>query len=313
MGLLEGISNMQKDGLGKQDSLNAAVESLKSRTFGSQAETSVQLTQIQSMLSGIRLDERHTRSHTTLQDLPRSALIPTFRTELKRIVIPMVEECFGHNKSRFDLQMDGIHHGIDQMAQSLGDVLKDRPTVDRHSWTQSPVQTVFESAQPEEEVRHSQGRKEREILSLDNFRPSTDCQGSQFDTWSRTWTHRLSIGILCIRVFASRIRSKDGAKSRAFGRNTSAWSEEVYNLYISLQPARMLSKGVSLTIGSRFDQSGYYFRCPEISAFAIIPSSSKIFMLAVSGDVKGLQTLFMNKLASPTDRDIDGYTVLHVR
>ena len=297
MALLEGIVNVQKDCLGKQDSLNAAVESFKSRTFGSQAETSVQLTQIQSMLSDIRLHQGHTRSQTFLQDLPRNILIPIFRTELKHIV----KECFSHNKSHFDLQLDGIHHGIDQMAQSLGHMM------------QSPVQTVFESARPEEEVRHSQGLSERENLCMDDFRPSTDCQGDHLDTWSRTWSYTLIIGLFCVRVSTSRIRSKDGAKSKAFGHSTSAWSEEVYDLFISFQPAhRMLSKGVCLTTGSRFDQRGHYFRCPEISTFAIISRDSKVFVLAVAGDAQGLQRLFAENLASPTDRDEKGLTVLHV-
>ena len=311
--MLEEISNMQKDGLGKQDSLNAAVESLKNRTFGSQAETSVQLTQIQSILSDIRLDQERTRSHTFLEDLPRSVLVPIFRTELKRIVIPVVEESLSHNKSHFDLQVDRIHHGIDQTAQSLGQILEDRPTVDRHSWMQSPVQTVFESARPEEEVRHSQGLSERENLSLDDFRPSTDCQGDHLDTWSRTWTYMSSVGTFCVRVSTSRIRSKVGAKSKAFGHSTSAWSEEVWNLFISFQPVhRMLSKGVSLTIGSRSDQCGHYFRCPEISTFAIISRDSNVFVLAVAGDAQGLKRLFAENLASPTDRNEKGHTVLHV-
>lgn len=309
MALLEGIVNVQKDCLGKQDSLNAAVESFKSRTFGSQDETSLQLTQIQSMLSDIRLHQGRTRSQTFLQDLPRSILIPIFRTKLKHIV----EECFSHNKSHFDLQVDRIHHGIDQMAQSLGHIIEDRPTVDRHSWTQSPVETVFESAQPEEEVRHSQGLDERALLSLDDFWPSTDYQGDQLDTWSRTWTYTLSIGLFCVRVSTSRIRSKDRAESTAFGHSKSAWPEKVYNLSISFQPAlRMLSKGVCLTTGSRSDQRGHYFRCPEISTFAIISLDSKVFVLAAAGDAQGLKRLFAENLASPNDRDEKGLTVLHV-
>ena len=306
MALLEGISNMQKDGLGIQTSLSTAIGDINSRVLDSQVETSAQLKQLHSMLSD-QLDRGHTQIDGSINAITKSALIPIVRAELRRIVLPAVN----HNKSHFDLQMERTRLAIDQMAQSLGHILEDRPTVDRHPRTQSPVQTVLTMARPEDEVRYSQGPPDREILSLDEFCPSTDL-GDQLDTFSRTWTYRLSIGFLSVRVYTSRTRSKDGAQSRAFGRNTSAWSEEVYNLYISFQPARILSKGVSLTTGSRSDQRGHYFRCPEISAFAIIPLSSEIFELADAGDIKGLQTLFAKKLASPTDRDINGYTALHV-
>ena len=296
---------MQRDGLGIQTSLSTTIRDISSGVLDSQVETKTQLKQLHSMLSD-RLDQGRTQIDGSIDAITKSALIPIIRAELKRIVLPAVN----YNKSHFDLQMGKTRHAIDQMAESLGHILKDRPT-DRHPRTQSPVQTVFQSARPEEEERHSQDLHECAILSLDEFRPSTDL-GDQLDTFSRTWTYRLSIGFISIRVFTSRLRSKDGAKSRAFGRNTSAWSEEVYNLHTSFQPARMSSKGVSLITGSRSDQSGHYFRCPEISAFAIIPSSSEIFKLAGLGDIKGLQTLFMKKLASPTDRGINGDTALHV-
>ena len=295
---------MQKDGLGIQTSLSTAVGDIGSRVLDSQVETSAQLKQLHSMLSD-RLDQGRTQIDGSVNAITKNVLIPIIRAELRRIVLPAVN----HNKSHFDLQMGKTRHAIDQMAQSLGHILKDRPT-DRHPRTQSPVQTVFQSARPEEE-RHSQGLNECEILSLDEFRPSTDL-GGQLDTFGRTWTYRLSIGFIRIRVFTSRIRSKDGAKSRAFGSHTSAWSEEVYNLYISFQPARILSKGVSLTTGSRYDQRGHYFRCPEISAFAIIPGQSEVFDLAIKGDILGLKRLFVENLASPTDRDEEGRTILHV-
>lgn len=299
--LLEGISNMQKDGHGIQTSLSTAIGGISSSVLDSQVETSAQLKQLHSMLSD-RLDQGCTQIDGSIKAITKNALMPIVRAELRRIVLPAVN----HNKSHFDLHMERTRHAIDQMAQSLGHILKDRPTVDRHPRPRSPVRTV-----PEEEVRHSQGLYEHEIQSLYEFQPSTDL-GEQLDTFSRTWTYMLSIGFLCVRVYTSRTRSKDGAQSRAFGRNTSAWSEEVYNLYISFQPARILSKGVSLTTGSRRDQRGHYFRCPEISTFAIIPLSSEIFRLVASGDIKGLQTLFAKKLASPTDRDLGGRTALHL-
>ena len=306
MALLEGISNMQKDGLRIQTSLSTAIGDINSRVLDSQVETTAQLKQLHSVLSD-RLDQGRTQMDGSINALTKNALIPMVRAELRRILLPAID----HNKSLFDLQMERTRHAIDQMAQSLGRILKDRPTVERHPRTQSPAHSVFQSARPEGEVSHSQGLNEREILSLDEFRSSTDL-GDQLDTFSRTWTYRLSIGFLCVRVYTSRTRSKDGAQSRAFGRNTSAWSEEVYNLYISFQPARILSKGVSLTTGSRSDQRGHYSMCPQISTFAIISDDSKIFFLAATGDIKGLQTLFVKKLASPTDRAINGHTALHV-
>lgn len=74
----------------------------------------------------------------------------------------------------------------------------------------------------------------------------------------------------------------------------------------------MLSGGMSLMAGSRSDQHGHYLMCPEISTFAIVPDDSKVFKLALDGDIQDLKRLFVAKLGSPTDRDGMGRTPLHV-
>lgn len=269
--------------------------------------------QMQSLLSNSRPDQERTLTYGFIQALSESALTSIVRAELKRVILPAVEESFSYNKSQLDLQMGRTQQAIDKMTQSLGHMLKDEPTSDRHPWTQVPAQTVFRSDWQEGEMRPGSRLDEHEIPRSGIPWPSKDCLGDQLSLWSRTWTYRWSIGFLCVRIYTSRTRSKDGATSQAFGCSTSAWSEEVYHLSISFLPAhRILSKGMSLTTGSRSDQSGYYLMCPEITTFAIVPDDSEVFSLVNEGNIEGLKRLFVGKLASPTDRRRDGSTVLLV-
>ncbi len=311
--LLEGLSNAQRDGLGVQTSINTAVENLNSRTFNFHAETTAQLTQMQSLLSELRFDQERMQTDAWIQASSKSALIPIIRVELKRIVLPPMEQSLRDNKTHFDSQMDRTRQAIDKMTQSLGHMLNDEPTSDGHSWTRVPAQTRVQSVRHEEDLCPRPGLDEFEVQLSDNFWPSKDCLGDQASFWSRTWTYRWSIGFFCVKISRSRTRSKGGATSQAFGPSTSAWSEEVYHLSITFQPVhRMLSEGIFLMAGSRSDQHGYYLMCPEISTFAIVPDDSRVLKLARNGDIQGLKKLLAAKLGSPTDRDRRGRTPLHV-
>ena len=63
---------------------------------------------------------------------------------------------------------------------------------------------------------------------------------------------------------------------------------------------------------SRQDQRGYYQICPMMTNFAIIPDSAEVFSLIMDHDITGLQGLFEERLAAPTDRDDFGLSLLHV-
>ena len=311
--LLEGLSNAQRDGLGVQTSLNTAVENLNSRTSNFHAETTAQLTQMQSLLSDLRFNQERIQTDGWIQASSKSALIPIIRAELKRIVLPPMEQSLSDNKSHFDSQMNRTRQAIDKMTQSLGHMLNDEPTSDGDPWTRVPAQTRVQSVRHEEDLCPRPGLDEYEIQLSDNFWPSKDCLGDQASFWSRTWTSNWSIGFFCLKISRSRTKSKGGATSQAFGRSTSAWSEEIYHLSVTFQPAHhILSGGISLMAGSRSDQNGYYLMCPEVSTFAIVPDNSKVLELALGGDVEGLKELFVAKLGSPTDRDRSGRTLLHV-
>ena len=307
--LLDRIFDMQRDGLGIQTSLSTAVGEISSRIFDSQVETRAQLKQMHSLLSDIRLDRERTHIDGSLKAITKSALIPIVRAELRRIVLPALS-----HKSHLDLQMDRTSHAIDGMVQSLGHTLNDEPTSDGHAWMQKPAPIVSKPCWQDEVCADS--RLDKHDISLsEKIRRRKDHQGDQPTPWNRTWTYtrRWSIGFLCVRISTSRVRRQDGATSQAFERSKSAWLEELYQLSISFQPAdRILSRGIRLALGSRFDQNGYCLRCPEISAFAIIPDDSEVFRLALCGDIQGLKRLFVENLASPTDRDGKGMTVIHV-
>ncbi len=117
--LLEGLSNAQRDALGAQTSLNTAVESLNSRTSNNHADTTAQLTQMRSLLSELRFDQEHMQTDGWIQ-ASSTALIPIIRAELKRIVLPSMEQSLSDYKSHFDSQMNRTSQAIDKMTQSLG-------------------------------------------------------------------------------------------------------------------------------------------------------------------------------------------------
>ena len=301
--LLEVTSNMQTT------ALSSAVGSISSSVLGSQVETSAQLKQVHSMLSD-RLDQGRTQIDGSIDAVTKSALIPIIRAELRRVVLPAVN----HNKSHVDLQMDRIRHAIDGIAQSLGHSLNDEITSRDHAWRHTPAPSVSNSRRHDGTCPDTSLDKNKTPLS-DYSRRSKDFPGDQPKLLNQTWTYtrKWGFGFLCVRIYASRVRRKEGAMSQAFGRSTSAWSEEVYHLSITFQPAdRILSRGIRLALGSRYDSNEYYLRCPEVSGFAIIPIDSEVFALAREGDIQGLKRLFVENFASPTDRDERGHTILHV-
>ncbi|KAM0799759.1 hypothetical protein BDR22DRAFT_279431 [Usnea florida] len=307
--LLEVTSNMQRDARGIQTALSTAIGSISSSIVGPQVETSAQLKQLHSMLSD-RLDQGRMQIDGSIEAVTKSALIPIVRAELRRIVLPAVN----HNKSHVDLHMDRIRHSIDGIAHSLGHSLTGETTSRDNAWRHTPAPSASKHRRHDGTCPDTSLDKNKTPLS-DYSRRSKDFLGDQPKLWSQTWTYtrKWSIGFLCVKVSTSRVRREDGAMSQAFGRSTSAWSEEVYHLSITFQPAdRMLSRGIRLALGSRYDSNGYYLRCPEVSAFAIIPDHSEVFALAQKGDIQGLKRLFVENLASPTDRRNDGVTVLHM-
>ena len=307
--LLEVTSNMQRDVRGIQNALGTAIGSTSSSFLGSQVETSAQLKQLHSMLSD-RLDQGRTQIDASIDAVTKSALIPIVRAELRRIVVPAVN----HNRSHVDMQMDKIRHTIDGIAQSLGHSLNDETTSRDRVWRPTPAPSASKPRRHDGTCPDTSLDKNKTPLS-DYSRRSKDFSGDQPKLWNQTWTYtrKWSFGLLCVRIYASRVRREEGAMSPAFGRSTSAWLEEVYHLSITFQPAdRILSRGIRLALGSRYDSNGYYLRCPEVSAFAIIPLHSEVFALARKGDVQGLKRLFVENLASPTDRDEKGTTILHV-
>jgi hypothetical protein len=60
-------------------------------------------------------------------------------------------------------------------------------------------------------------------------------------------------------------------------------------------------------------QNGGYSFAPTISFHAVIPNDSKVFQLVEDGDLDGLKQMLQDGLASLTDCDMDGRSLLGVR
>lgn len=51
---------------------------------------------------------------------------------------------------------------------------------------------------------------------------------------------------------------------------------------------------------------------PTLSSFAIVPDDSPVFKFAAEGDFHGLQSLFRDRLASPSDQTTNGQDIFQV-
>jgi hypothetical protein len=60
-------------------------------------------------------------------------------------------------------------------------------------------------------------------------------------------------------------------------------------------------------------QNGAYSFAPTISFHAVIPNDSKVFQLIEDGDLDGLKQMLQDGLASLTDCDTNGRSLLGVR
>ena len=139
--------------------------------------------------------------------------------------------------------------------------------------------------------------------------------GSWSRSWSRSWIFRWRIGVLTVTISAHQSRPRLRPRNcRAFKIMKPSSARYTYRVSLGFRPAPSLRvrRGLSLVCESQQDQRGYYQICPMISTFAIVPSDSEVFSCVVHGDIPGLQYLFEARLAAPTDRNTDGYSLLHV-
>ena len=299
-----------------QDSSNKAVENLSTMISNGRSETEDHFTDMNSMLSNIQqLLQERTRAETSFRASSNTAVPQFFRAELRRILLPMMEQHFMTLKSSCDMHHAKILEAINSMAQDQGHSLHEELMQDKGSSAPGATKRSLQSGSrdtayaplghwvDDEEARLNTTM--RHVSSSVDLLSSFRCQ---------TWIVRWGIGVLYVKMSTTRTRREMGAESWAFGDSTSAWADYIYHISVTFQPTRtcISSKGMTLLTGSRSDQSYHSIISPQISTFAVVPDDSDAIKLVRENDIEGLQRLFRNGLTSPSDRRIDGTTLLHV-
>jgi hypothetical protein len=86
-----------------------------------------------------------------------------------------------------------------------------------------------------------------------------------------------------------------------------------FEIQVVFRPAQaLLKRGFHFTYFQQTDCRGYPVVSPTLSSFAIVPNDSPVFKFAAEGDLHGLQSLFRDRLASPSDQTTYGKDLFQV-
>ncbi|KAL9019150.1 MAG: hypothetical protein Q9185_003581 [Variospora sp. 1 TL-2023] len=260
--------------------------------------------------SQLHIDHSQVQSSTVLAAPTEDVLVRIFRAEVRRVVMPTVQQCFNTFKANSHNQVDEIKRIIDEMAQQLGSKLG-KTELESNLSSCDPLPKVYN----EPTHLHQDQANLAASCNLDISAPSfakrqNNFHGRHTRQWSRSWTFRWTIGALWVNIMS--ITSRKTSPEFRIGEFPSP--QKTYRLIIEFQPAQDLVqlRGLTLSITNTQDQRGYSQICPLMSTFAIVPSDAKIMYLAMLNDVAGMRDLFERRLAAPSDRDGLGMTPLMV-
>ncbi|KAL8920922.1 MAG: hypothetical protein Q9172_004281 [Xanthocarpia lactea] len=102
-----------------QEALRSCLDNLNDAVFTGQSTLNTKLEDISTTLSRISVQNNHLLSSTTVTAPSEGLLAPIIRAELRRVIIPTVQQCFDKYKASPDRQLDDIRTKIDEMAQQL--------------------------------------------------------------------------------------------------------------------------------------------------------------------------------------------------
>ncbi|KAL8671388.1 MAG: hypothetical protein Q9168_004120 [Polycauliona sp. 1 TL-2023] len=262
---------------------------------------------IGTSLSQIQLRDDCVRSSTVLTAPTEDVLARLFRAELRRVIMPTVQQCFDKFKASPDSHLDEIRQKIDEMAQQLGSgsIGKEQHDV-KLSHDQSPSP----------HMPSNPGHVDQDTACLDTGdcaaatpfgAPNYHIQIQQKRSYF--WTFRWRIGTLRVTFSTIATKRKISPDYRAGGLRSPRMA---YRIAIEFVPTSSLIflKGLSLSVASKQDQRGYYQLCPLISTFAVVPYDADIIKFIEKNNIEGIQSLFERGLAAPSDRTETGWTLL---
>lgn len=277
------------------------------------------LDNLSSILASMHMGDGHQQSTCALQAPTTDILRRVLRAELKRVVIPTVEGYLDSYKSSHDAQLEGIRKNLDQIIQDLGRSSQEE-AMTNHTESPPAFATCLDGIEaPEARCLPLKSKTEKMAYISGAVGLGAPSDNPVLDSWSRSWTRawifRWRIGVLIVTVSTSHLKPQHRRRvCQAFKAFEPSSARYRYRISIDFQPTQslLITRGISLICESRQDQRGYYQICPMIKTFAIVPNDSKVCSLICENDLTDLQGLFEARLAAPTDRLENSFSLLHV-
>ena len=277
------------------------------------------MNKLNHLLTVMKGNEGHLRSNTLLQATLGNDILRMVRAELRRIVIPSVEEYLDAYKSSHNTQLEVIRRDLDQIVSALGHLSVVELAATKNKGNQESATGLQDSESRNDVVYHQRPPTENmnqlsQVFRRANLNDDHVVQ-SWCHSWRRTWIFPWRIGVLVVHITASYCQSPVRQKEfQAFKHCRAPMTRYSYHVSIDFQPAPSLiiGRGISIRCKSQQDQRGSYEISPRLATFAIVPDDAEVFKYVANRDIAGLRVLFETGLAAPTDRRISSVSLLHV-
>ena len=277
------------------------------------------MNELKHLLSVMKGNEGHLRTNTFLQATLGDNMIRMVRAELRRVVIPSVEEYLDAYKSSHNTQLEGIRRDLDQIVSALGHLSVNELAAKKNKGNQESTTGLQNSEFQDDVFSHQSPPAENMNQSSQVFKRANLSDDHVVQSWShswrRTWIFRWRIGVLMVHITAFYCQSPVRQQGfQAFKHYRAPMTRYSYHVSIYFQPAPSLiiARGIFIRCKSQQDQRGFYEISPRLATFAIVPDDAEVFKCVENRDLAGLRILFETGLAAPTDRTDDSHSLLHV-
>ena len=277
------------------------------------------MNKLNHLLNVMKGNEEHLRTNTLLQATSGDNIIRMVRAELRRVIIPSVEDYLNAYKSSHNTQLEGIRRDLDQIVSALGHLSVVELAAKKNKGNQESATGLQDSEFRNDVFFHQKPPTENmnqlpRVLRGANLNDDHVVH-SWSHSWRQTWIFRWRIGVLKVHITASYCQSPVRQQEfQAFKHCRAPTTRYSYHVSIDFQPAPSLhlARGILIRCKSQQDQRGSYEISPMLATFAIVPDDAEAFKCVKNRDLAGLRVLFETGLAAPTDRTESSYSLLHV-
>jgi hypothetical protein len=267
------------------------------------------------LVSQAEISHNSVTSNTSFQ-CSQQLLGGIMRYELRKMMMPILEENFAKSESRNEALLREMKNIIERSASDLS---RNFMSIDNDNQmgteTSSQLPGAVPNNQPPDLSSFNEALHRQQVADVlqDLTKPATNQEryrqeASSTNTKSRRiWSHWSSaswIGTVRIEVRSTtRVGKANSTQQRTFELSIFFW------------PSRYIPwrRSISLFYTNRANECGYFQICPMIATFPIVARTAPSWQCVRVGNLNGLHSLFVNGLASPKDQDDKGTTLLHVR